>query len=786
MPERVREIAFEHFRGLPSYAWILKGKSGVILSANGKGKSCIVDGIEFLFSGRIARFHGEGTGAIDPKEAIQHVQMKGEAAVELCFTPTNYKIRRALSSVELEVPPKPSIENYVANHPPVESFILRRAQILDFISDQDASRYRKYIQLLGLTDIDATQRAFLEASQLASEGLTTSRRALINELAIFRGQPRTIDSLDAVLALCSETVVKLGLPELEALEGIEPALSNLEARRSPEITLKIDGLNKAILSFERQLPTGIAETVRRLTETQSTVRTLKATSEEAAASGIIKEGISFFHTHSEATACPLCEKSLDESYDDVLERLKRRDKALIRLRESENQLSGMLDELEIKLQQSADRLDHDLENKDLLSAEEATTVTTVCKSLRDTKEAVRQARKDVVTHEILIPESLDDVVALRERLRTDLAARRAALIPPDTSQLENTIALLKKGKDSVPRIRDAESTLRNAEKTSEAANQANRAFSTAREKAIQQIFDQIADEVLAYYKKLHDVGGAAEQSECTALSLTSTPRAAAGGLRLAIQFLGQVGSSDARAYLSEGHLDSLGLCIYLATVRIFNPPGSLLVLDDVLTSVDKEHRHRVAELLFEEFSDYQIVLTTHDEFWFGNLQSMAQARGEQGNWVFNRISRWTVDGGPESATFENTWFYIEGNLTEDSYRELGGPLRLVLEDFLKRVAARIGLDVRFNLEGRYTSGDFVIAGIQNELRKQLVNLSPSEEADIKIELGRVFGGDLINFLSHDNPGRLEVTLPQTLDFVSGLKGLIKRCKVNKLMKGVAA
>jgi hypothetical protein len=189
--------------------------------------------------------------------------------------------------------------------------------------------------------------------------------------------------------------------------------------------------------------------------------------------------------------------------------------------------------------------------------------------------------------------------------------------------------------------------------------------------------------------------------------------------------------------------------------------------------------------LFEEFADFQIVLTTHDEHWFGILQSMAQARGDAGKWIFKRIARWTLHGGPESAAFESTGSFIEANLTEEAYRELGGPLRLVLEDFLKRVAAKLGLKVNYKFDGKYTSGDFTISGIQNEIRRELIAKTPGEEEAIKRDLGRVFGqGDLINFLSHDNPGRLEVTLAQTTDFVEGLKALTKRCQDNQIIRGV--
>jgi hypothetical protein len=236
--------------------------------------------------------------------------------------------------------------------------------------------------------------------------------------------------------------------------------------------------------------------------------------------------------------------------------------------------------------------------------------------------------------------------------------------------------------------------------------------------------------------------------------------------------------------LSEGHLDSLGLCLFLATVKIFNKPGTLLVLDDVLTSIDKDHRHRVGELLLEEFSSYQLVLTTHDDYWFDILKALARARGAQGSWRFTKVEGWTLDGGPTLSLVDDSWAFIRSNLSESTYRELGGSLRLVLEDFLKRAAVKLETKVRFKYDGKYTSGDFSNAGIQDDLRRKLKAAEPAAETTMMTALGRVFGtGDLINFLSHDNPGRLEVTLSQTRDFVNGLEYLIEACTRTSLMRG---
>jgi hypothetical protein len=359
-----------------------------------------------------------------------------------------------------------------------------------------------------------------------------------------------------------------------------------------------------------------------------------------------------------------------------------------------------------------------------------------------------------------------------------------ALVPPDTSKLEAAIALVEKGIAAHAGIATAEEEIGGANELARRAAVAKDAFSKARESAIQKVFDTIAETVLDFYRRLHDFDDDSERSECTALELKPTSRAAAGGLRLAIRFLGLADSKDPRAFLSEGHLDSLGLCLFLAAVRSFNPPGSLLVLDDVLTSIDREHRRRVGELLFQEFADYQIVLTTHDEYWYDLLSTSARAWGIQGKWAFVKIEGWSIDSGPSLSEVDSSWEFVEAHLTEADYRELGGPFRLILEDFLKRTAAKLELKVKFKLDGKHTAADFVNSGIQDEIRDRLIKLTPTEETSIRTDVGRVFGqGDLVNFLSHDNPGRLEATFDQAKDFARGVRDLTKRCETHKIIKG---
>lgn len=102
-------------------------------------------------------------------------------------------------------------------------------------------------------------------------------------------------------------------------------------------------------------------------------------------------------------------------------------------------------------------------------------------------------------------------------------------------------------------------------------------------------------------------------------------------------------SVDSRSFASEGHLDTLGLCIFLAFNKQFNNLG-LMVLDDVLTTVDDTHKEKIANLLLEEFEDFQFIITAHDKVWVDELEDLC-AEYEKNNVVYE-IEDWSLDDGP--------------------------------------------------------------------------------------------------------------------------------------------
>ncbi len=72
------------------------------------------------------------------------------------------------------------------------------------------------------------------------------------------------------------------------------------------------------------------------------------------------------------------------------------------------------------------------------------------------------------------------------------------------------------------------------------------------------------------------------------------------------------------------------------------------MLDDVINSFDVEHRGRLAELLADGFSDWQIIVLTHDQQFFEHLSRRAPS------WRKLELTSWSYDAGPRTTRYETS------------------------------------------------------------------------------------------------------------------------------------
>ncbi len=148
-------------------------------------------------------------------------------------------------------------------------------------------------------------------------------------------------------------------------------------------------------------------------------------------------------------------------------------------------------------------------------------------------------------------------------------------------------------------------------------------------------------------------------------------------------------------YLSDSHLNSLGLCFFLASVKHLNKTTELIILDDVVNSIDANHRRQLIEIIRDYFKENQFLILTHDQTWFEMLNQQLEGLG----WKSYEIISWHL----ESVVIEPTKDKIQKvqELINKSNGEgVAQHLRIYFEQELKRLCRTHHISVGYREEYR--------------------------------------------------------------------------------------
>ncbi len=174
--------------------------------------------------------------------------------------------------------------------------------------------------------------------------------------------------------------------------------------------------------------------------------------------------------------------------------------------------------------------------------------------------------------------------------------------------------------------------------------------------------------------------------------------------------------SPPQKYLSESHLNSLGIALFLTSVEAFNIRNKFFILDDIISSFDTEHRKRVIDLLLEKFADYQIIMLTHEKEWFDLVKHSVKGRG----WYINVI-KWSSENGsfldPSYIELKNI---IEEKIKRSENIGLGNLIRQYLEKILKEIceAIEVKMPYRSNESNEKRMCGEMLSYLKGELNKQ--------------------------------------------------------------------
>lgn len=239
------------------------------------------------------------------------------------------------------------------------------------------------------------------------------------------------------------------------------------------------------------------------------------------------------------------------------------------------------------------------------------------------------------------PVSIDAVVTQCAALVSFVDARIDAIVD---SQGEHSFSALKALADQLVDLSEeramAESVRAELETLSQELTRQATAVSTSIRSQVQRLLDSLEADINHLYREVQGATAARVRIELPNEEDLNQQR-----LQLLVDFAPNRLGVAPGGYLSDSQVHSLALALSIAAVRRFNTAAPFIVLDDVVTSYDADHRRALAALVAKELNELQVVLVTHDERFFIYLKDqLAAAR-----WQFKRITGVDPSFGPRFA-----------------------------------------------------------------------------------------------------------------------------------------
>jgi len=759
MSVKIKKINIHAFRGIPDLELELDGKSLLLRGENGSGKSSIVEAIEFFFTGKVA--HLEGVQGLSLRRHGPHVNFKPEDVnISITFNPGNIFLSRTFASAPS--PPSPLEEYFQITRK--GTFILRRSQILEFIMSQPAERFRAIGSIIGIEQLDNVE---LEMMRLRDEleGKVKSKKKeverLIKELSDIVG--KDITTIDDVISVLNAILRSAGLPLIKSLEDVDKhAEEMLKSVKKVEILDKIKVLNEILELTKNPLIT--KETVGELTSLNEKIRYLLRDEARVKLSvGDLLETGRKIIEQEKLDVCPLCEQKIER--ESLLARINTR---LTTLRDLSNKASEIR-RISVPVIDSLKRVSNNLgvliskiEPFPELSKEKEILLGKL-NSLNIFIEKVvsgKDLQNEIPVREIVqqkdeINQVISSIYKISNQLLKDIG------LTEEEKRVLEIVRLIERARSKTKDISKTNIELMTNQKYLELAEKIYSAFSETKKTKIQEVYNIIQADIQSFYSMLHPN----EPHRNIELMVAPGRRAST---EMKIESFGREGE-DPRALTSEGHLDSLGLCIFLAFVKKFNEGCPLVILDDVITTIDANHRNKVAELLLREFKDYQLIITTHDGIWYDQLLNFQRALNVQDDFINMEITWWDVNTGPMISPYKPRWEKILDKLKNNDRSGAGNECRMYLEWLLKEICEKMEVAVPFMRSGRYTVRELFDPAEKRiedklkdgDLKKDLLNKFKNLKAT-------TFMG---NLLSHDNPEIENLSIEEVKTFCNAVHDL---------------
>lgn len=734
---KIHSLEIKNIRGIPDLRIKPSKQSLVIYGPNGSGKSAVIDAIDFLLTGRIARLVGEGTDGVSLKSHGPHIDQvadlsKVEVIAEIQIGSVNelISISRKMS--------QPSRLIYDSKYESRLASVLElldrgqhvftRRELLKLITAKASTRAQEIQKVLKLGNLEAIRKnlvsVFNEArkeDKAAFLQLDNSKKGVISITGY------SVYDKSETLKFVNEQRKILGGLEIIELESstlqkdIAPIQSNVKSVNHIELNKRVGALKQAELS---SLFIEAKNADEQLRITLKSIREDAQANWDSARHQLTKDGIELIRKSGE---CPLCDVDWkDGELKEFLQtRVETQSERQEKLSSNAKIVSQNANDIIIKISQLNELISAVKETERI---KKSTLVKESMDRLKEWEETLSELKSALVKpldtyveeqfpsadiEKSYLPSSMD---AILDNFEKEIEKLFPEATPEQTAwdnltKLTERIRLVEEGQFELSRT----ATVRSR------ATILGQSYVIARDEVLDRLYDKIKLRFVGLYREMHSP----DEKDFEA---SFTPQDA--GLNLEVDFYGR-GQHPPQAMHSEGHQDSMGVCLFLALSEHLNTGlVDLVILDDVVMSIDIGHRREFCNLLASNFNDKQFIITTHDTTWANQLRSEGLVNRKQ----MLKFSDWSVTSGPTIHYEADMWNRINEDLKNNDVTSASAKLRNGLEEFTRFVCHNLRAKVPYTLDDGGSFGDFLFAAISthNNLLDKAIKAEESWERETSV------------------------------------------------------
>ena len=734
---KIQNISIKNFRGIKELTIPFQGKSWVIHGRNGSGKSGVVDALEFALAGEIGRLSGEGRGDVSVKVHGPHVDFKDSpktanvvADISIAGVKDTLKITRDCSTPNKSkyTPAKGDAVDKYTSYPIGKELVLSRREILKFILSEPGKRSKEVQALLKINKIDEIRSAF-QTLKNKVERLTASERQEFD-----RNKEKLKDWLsveeinkDTILKVINQHRATLNLQELLDLEEkisiVEGQVSKTDKKNFVNKIELIKDAAALQVYLKENLPKH-NQSVQSFKSSYSSISEKKDEVKKLSKLAFYQMGISLVDENE----CPFCEttwnqEELQEIVKTKIESISGLKATQVKLREGVTDIHSRLKNIKIEFSDLKEKMAK-IESVSVGEIEKGIVelgtflelsdenIDEVYKSLDLSSDNFCLSNFSLIEKEI---RDFTEVVSKLPEISNEDKAKEFLTICQE--RLSNYWDSKRKYLFQVEKLKIADSMLDS--------------FNLIVESELNSLYEDVQKDFSKFYQIVNQDDESSFDGDLIADK---------GALDFKVNFYDR-GKFPPAAYHSEGHQDGMGLCLYLALMKkILGDRFTLAILDDVLMSVDSDHRKSFCKLLKTEFPNTQFIITTHDEYW----KKQMITEGLISHSTALHFKNWTVDTGPTVWDDKDSWAEIDVFLAQENIPSASHTLRRFLEYLMDELSIRLAASIARSASGDHDLGE-LLSGVTSRYGDLLKKAKTSARSWGNEELETKIKGEKENF-----------------------------------------